>query len=99
MPIIGRIYGKLLSIKPKLHRTDVKKGVDNRTFFSVLFIIGKLRSKDTEWISFITSLAALIENYSVVDISRLGFPNNWDDILTTLWAQTKILVQIAPLSV
>ena len=80
----GRIYDKRLSIKPKIHRIDINKGVDNSTFFSILIVIGKLRSNNTEWISFITSLAALVENYCVVDIRRLGFPENWEAVLAGL---------------
>lgn len=80
----GRIYNRPLSIKPKLHRMDVEKGVRNNTLFGILVVMGKLTISNTEWKGFVTSLAALVETYDVVDIKLLGFPENWDKILLQL---------------
>ena len=36
----------------------------------------------TRWTNFTIQLHALIEEFDVVDISLLGFPENWLDLLT-----------------
>ena len=77
----GRTYNKRLTIKPIIHKKDSKKGIENDTVFSVLFIMKKLVKDKAEWDTFVTNLNALVEKYEKVDVTLMGFPENWEDIL------------------
>ncbi len=78
----GRIYNRKLEINPKLFNKDKKRGLKNNTTFATLFIVAKLLENEDEGEYFITSLAALVEQYSnVIDLKFLGFPRNWEQIL------------------
>lgn len=77
----GRLYNKNLTITPKLFRADKRKGIKNDTVFANIYIIGRLSVDKSEWEHFITKLAAIIEQYEVVELKYLGFPENWEDIL------------------
>lgn len=77
----GRIYNKSLVIKPMLQKSDVRKGVKNDSPFAILFIVGKLIQDKSEWSSFVTSIEVLIEQYEVIDVNLMGFPENWVQLL------------------
>ncbi|MBF8984887.1 Abi family protein [Lutibacter sp. B2] len=80
----GRIYDRKITIRPKMFREDKKKGIKNDTVFAIILIIGKMLKNDDEWDRFAIRLSALIERYDKIDISRIGFPNNWEYILRNL---------------
>jgi abortive infection bacteriophage resistance protein len=80
----GRIYNRKLVITPKLFSKDKKRGIKNNTVFAIIFVIGRLLKDVDEWTSFVTNLAALIEQYVIVDLECLGFPENWEEILRSL---------------
>lgn len=77
----GRLYDRRLKITPKLFKADRKKGINNNTVFSVLFITGRLLKDKNIWGSFVTNLAALIEKNEKVDLKPMGFPVNWEELL------------------
>lgn len=80
----GRLYNRKLTITPKLFKADRKKGVKNDTVFANIYIIGRLSKDKEEWGHFVTKLAALIEQYEVVDLKYLGFPEDWENILRNI---------------
>lgn len=80
----GRLYNKNLTVTPKLFRSDRKKGIKNNTIFANIYIIGRLSRDKSEWNHFVTKLSALIEEYDVVDLKHLGFPEEWETILRNI---------------
>ena len=78
----GRLYNKKMTITPKIHNKH--KGYDldlDRLFVSIL-AIKELTKNSSEWDIFNIQLGALInENIEVLDLSLIGFPENWDEIL------------------
>lgn len=77
----GRLYNKSLTIKFKLYRDAVNKGLRNDTIFTAIYIMGKLTKDKREWRTLIANLKGLIEQYEKVDISLMGFPVNWEELL------------------
>lgn len=77
----GRLYDRRLRITPKLFKADAKKGIRNDTVFADLIIAGKLSRAENRWGHFVTRLAALVENYEMVKLEYLGFPEDWESIL------------------
>lgn len=55
----------------------------NTTFYAV-FIMGKIIKDKQLFNTFITNLAAFSEEYTVVNIDQLGFPENWEEILRNM---------------
>lgn len=77
----GRLYNKTLTIKLKLYKDMTNKGLKNDTIFTAIYIMGELTKDKKEWYTLITNLKALIEQYKNVDISLMGFPVNWEELL------------------
>jgi abortive infection bacteriophage resistance protein len=76
----SRLYNKLLVRKLKLDK-QILGSVKNNTIFSSIFVMIKLLEYD-ESMTFITVLRVLMEEYAdVIELQRLGFPDNWLEIL------------------
>ncbi|MBU0905899.1 MAG: Abi family protein, partial [Firmicutes bacterium] len=76
----GRLYGKKLSIQPQLF-DDIREKVSNDEIFAAIIVLSKLLSSN-ERLNLSISLKALIEEYDeFIDISHLGFPKDWDNLL------------------
>jgi len=75
-----RLYDKELKIKPLLFSDS---DLNNDRLFAAAFICKRLFEPITEWNNtFLLNLQSLIDQYQEdVDISRLGFPQNWLSIL------------------
>lgn len=80
----GRLYNKNLTITPKLFKADKKKGIKNDTIFANIYILGRLSRNKYEWNDFITKLSDIIEQYDIVDLRKIGFPENWENILRNI---------------
>lgn len=80
----GRIYNRNIKMNPMLFNKEKKRGIKNNSVFAILFIIGKLLKDDDEWQHYITTIKGLIEQYEVVDLQVLGFPDDWETILRKL---------------
>ena len=80
----GRTYNRKLNITPRLFSREKKKGINNNTVFTILFLISRLLKNESDWDYYVVKLAALIEQYEIVDISLLGFPEDWEKILMDL---------------
>ncbi|HLR11343.1 MAG TPA: Abi family protein [Sporosarcina sp.] len=77
----GRLYNRHLPIHFKLAKEDRKKLGYGNTTFSAIFVICKILSDKTLLQTLMTNISALIEEYEHVDISQLGFPENWRSIV------------------
>lgn len=77
----GRLYNRRMKITPRLFAADRKIGIKNDTVFASIYVIGRLSKDKMEWRHFVTKLAALIEEYEVVDLRCIGFPKDWETIL------------------
>lgn len=76
----GRIYGKELTIKPKLFK-KMRKTFECNRIFSAIFILSKLLHP-SERKNFITTLQALLEEYSdYINLKELGFIVGWEKLL------------------
>lgn len=75
-----RLYDKELKIKPLLFHDS---GIRNDRLFAAIFICKRLFEPIREWNNtFLVNLESLIDQYKDdIDMSRLGFPENWMDIL------------------
>lgn len=80
----SRLYNRKLTITPRLFNADKKRGIKNNTIFAAIYVMGRLSIDKHIWRHFITSLSALIEQYDVIDLNCLGFPENWYDILSSI---------------
>lgn len=79
----GRLYNKKLTFKPRLFKEEMKQ-FDNRFAFAAIYIIQRLLTKD-EGQRFITDLQALILEYEdSLEFSHIGFPSNWDELLSKI---------------
>lgn len=77
----GRLYNRESVITPKLFKSDNKLQIRNDTLFANICVMGRLLMDKNEWNRFVTNLAVLVGQYSVVDIERIGFPKSWENIL------------------
>lgn len=78
----GRLYNRHLPIHLKLSNSDRKNIGHGNTIFSALLVISKIIGEKDLLNSFITDLSALVEEYDdVIELNRMGFPENWMEIL------------------
>ena len=79
----GRLYNRSLSSSPKLDSKDKKLELQADKIFVVVLIMKKLCLDGREWRTLVSTLAALVEQYSeVVDLELIGFPTEWETLLT-----------------
>lgn len=78
----GRIYNAKMIKMPRLYRKYTKAGVANCRIFASLLIIRRLLPKDRSWDNFVQTIELLIEKYPHVKLHCLGFPKNWNDLLS-----------------
>ncbi|UZQ86049.1 Abi family protein [Thermoclostridium stercorarium] len=78
----GRIYNRQFPVVPKLGQKDKKLGISKDRLFVFIFILKYLIKDNQKWTNFTINLQALIEEFAdIVDISLIGFPNNWITLL------------------
>lgn len=79
----GRLYNRPLTSKPRLDRKSKELGFDQGKIFAYIYILKELIPERMKWIDFITRLDALLTEYKeVVELDRIGFPEDWESILT-----------------
>lgn len=78
----GRTYNRPLSIKPILPKSDVKLGVSNERTFAVLLVMSRLIQDKVEWVTFVAELETLVSKRKTVDLTLMGFPASWKEILS-----------------
>lgn len=79
----GRIYNAKLTKKPKLYNEYQKLGIHNERIFGVLCCMKALVPHDEHWEEFIEQIGIFLKKNPHVDKSKMGFPENWKQIL--LW--------------
>jgi abortive infection bacteriophage resistance protein len=75
----GRIYNRNLTGYPKLYKEHSIIRKDR--VFAVLLVIKRLLYDKSKWETFVIHLMALLEKYEAVNLSYIGFPDKWDEIL------------------
>lgn len=83
----SRIYYSQFSATPKLPITDDKKAyIKGRKYvylFPYIFVLKDLYPSPENWCSILTGLKSMIEEYNeFIDIQHIGFPDNWEDLLS-----------------
>lgn len=77
----GRIYNAKLSKTPMLYKEYAQAGIGNNRIFAVLLCLKHLLINDDHWNLFIDNIELLFDKYERVQISTMGFPENWKDLL------------------
>ncbi len=77
----GRLYNAKLSKTPLLYKDYTKLGIGNNRIFGVMLCMKHILSNDEHWNSYVEKIQILIDEYEVVDVKTMGFPDNWKEIL------------------
>lgn len=77
----GRLYNARLVKKPTLYSEYTKAGIRNNRIFAVLICLKSLLPNDNHWLTFVDELELIIDKYEDIDISTMGFPNDWKKFL------------------
>jgi len=80
----ARIYGKYLTFSPRMPNSWLVKYGDKH-LYTALYVCARLCLSRTDWERFLQSLTGTIEAYEeYVDISLMGFPDNWYEELRSV---------------
>ena len=77
----GRIYNAKLSKTPILYKEYTQAGIGNNRIYGVLLCLKHLLKNDTHWNLFVDNIELLFDKYERVQISTMGFPENWKELL------------------
>lgn len=77
----GRIYNAKLSKTPILYKEYTQAGIGNNRIYGVLLCLKHLLKNDTHWNLFVDNIELLFDKYGCVQISTMGFPENWKELL------------------
>lgn len=77
----GRLYNAKLSKTPMLYKEYTQAGIGNNRIYGVLLCMKHLLKKDTHWNLFVDNIELLFDKYESVQISTMGFPENWKELL------------------
>lgn len=77
----GRIYNAKLSKTPILYKEYTQAGIGNNRIYGVLLCLKYLLKNDTHWNLFVDNIELLFDKYGCVQISTMGFPENWKELL------------------
>lgn len=78
----GRLYNRPLTSKPRFDRKSKQLGIDQGKIFAHLYVLKDLIPERNKWLNFIIRLDALLSEYSeVVEMDRIGFPEDWNAFL------------------
>ena len=78
----GRLYNAKLAKRPILYKEYGQIGINNSRLFGVILCMKHLLSTDSHWNTFVNDLDDLIHKYNGVDITTMGFADNWKKLLT-----------------
>ncbi len=78
----GRLYNVTLPKKPTLYQEDKAKGISEDHVMGTLVCMKRLLPHDNHWKGFVTDIGNLFSKYPTVRKETMGFPDNWEDILT-----------------
>lgn len=88
----GRVFGKEFELAPKISSRDkrmllannVTVSNSNHKLFIYIFIMIKLIKDDNQKYIIINELKTLFNKYPNIDIEKIGFVNNWENILNSI---------------
>ena len=72
--------------KRLLFITADKESIDsNKTIFCAIFVMNKLLNSPAIFNPFINDLVRLLDEHKNVELSQIGFPENWIEILQSVY--------------
>ncbi|MBP5565848.1 MAG: Abi family protein, partial [Lachnospiraceae bacterium] len=77
----GRLYNAKIPKTPILYKEYKEKGIGNNRIFASLICLKHIYDNDLKWNDFVDDLNKLISQYDGVNISTMGFSDNWIEIL------------------
>lgn len=77
----GRLYNISLTKKPRMYKEDVTIGVSNNRIMGTIICLKHLLPNDRHWNEFVEELNSLLNKYPHVKKEKIGFPDNWREIL------------------
>lgn len=77
----GRLYNAKLTKTPRLFKKYRKQNIGNIRVFGILCCMKHLLPSDEHWKEYVNNLSLLFDKYPHVNISTMGFPENWREIL------------------
>ncbi len=78
----GRLYNRPLTSKPRLDTKSKKLGIHQGKIFAHLYVLKELIPDYMKWRNFITRMEALLTEFKdIVELDRIGFPEDWESIL------------------
>lgn len=77
----GRIYNAKLSKTPILYKEYTQVGIGNNRIYGVLLCLKYLLKDDDHWNLFVDKIELLFDKYPCVQISTMGFSENWKVLL------------------
>jgi len=77
----GRLYNMPLKQSPFLYKENTKYRGDINKLFPVILVIKRMLNADVRWEQLFDKLKELIDEYSsVVKLSFIGFPSDWEGV-------------------
>lgn len=78
----SRLYNSYLSSNVKMFKEMRTENINNKSLFAYIVIVKKILRNEKQWIRFTNNLNNLINEFEDdIDLKRLGFPDNWLNIL------------------
>lgn len=77
-----RIWNRTLAIRPKiLHRSSQWQNIHNEKIFCIILALKHLTHMWNKWYEWSKKLSVLLETFSHVDVTKMGFPRNWRHLI------------------
>lgn len=77
----SRIFNYKIPIILKYKRRDSHLDLDKSLLFGAIYNLKYLVKDRSIWRSWVTGLSAIVNDYTEVDTTLIGFPDNWEDLL------------------
>ena len=78
----SRLYNAKLTKTLRLYKQYTIEGISNAHVFATLLSLKHLLPNDRHWHDFVQTVEILIDKYPSVKLFRMGFPQNWFEMLT-----------------
>lgn len=77
-----RIWNRTLSIRPKiLHRSSQWQNIQNDKIYCIILVLKHLMRMQQKWDEWVKKLLMLLKEFPHINIKKMGFPNNWNDVV------------------
>ena len=78
----SRLWNRNLAIAPLPNKKDPEwKDIDNKKIFAVFLLIKKMMHFRDKWDQWSGKLLTLLGNYSEIDVTEMGFPEDWRELI------------------